>query len=54
MDRKSILILVGSFVLLLLWYPLMERIYPPTPVPRTTNVVAGASNQLSPANTIST
>ena len=54
MDRKSILILVGSFVLLMLWYPLMERIYPPKPIPRTTNSVASASNQLSPATTIST
>ena len=53
MDRKSILILVGSFVLLMLWYPLMEKIYPPKPLPRTTNSVAAASNQLSPATTVS-
>ncbi|HRT10731.1 MAG TPA: membrane protein insertase YidC, partial [Candidatus Paceibacterota bacterium] len=38
MDRKSILILVVCFVLLMLWYPLVNKIFPPVPLP------AGATN----------
>ena len=33
MDRKSILILVVCFVVLMLWYPLVHKLYPPTPLP---------------------
>lgn len=35
MDRKSLIILVLSFVLLMLWYPLTNRLFPPTPLPQT-------------------
>jgi YidC/Oxa1 family membrane protein insertase len=45
MDRKSILILVICFVLLLLWGPLMNRIFPPTPLPGGTNDLAELTNQ---------
>jgi len=38
MDRKSILILVVCFVALMLWYPLINKLYPPKPLP------AGATN----------
>jgi YidC/Oxa1 family membrane protein insertase len=37
MDRKSLIILVASFVLLMLWYPLTNRLFPPVPVPRSMN-----------------
>jgi YidC/Oxa1 family membrane protein insertase len=45
MDRKSILILVGCFVLLMLWGPLVNLIYPPPvrPAKASTNLVAGAT-----------
>ena len=33
MDRKSILILVVCFVALMLWYPLINKIWPPKPLP---------------------
>jgi hypothetical protein len=29
MDRRSIIVLVISFVILMVWYPVMNRIYPP-------------------------
>lgn len=33
MDRKSIIILVVCFLLLLLWGPLVQKMYPPKPLP---------------------
>jgi YidC/Oxa1 family membrane protein insertase len=33
MDRKSLIILVVSFVLLTLWYPITNRLFPPIPKP---------------------
>jgi YidC/Oxa1 family membrane protein insertase len=47
MDRKSILILIISFVLLVLWYPLTNRIWPPKPAPLRTNQLAAATNQFA-------
>src|SRR5438552_16028319 len=55
MDRKSILILVVCFALLMLWYPLVNKLYPRKPLPVTgtnaapaalsaTNAPTGASN----------
>ena len=43
MDRKSILILVVSFALILLWPKLMHQLYPPPPA--STNSVAMPTNQ---------
>ncbi len=43
MDRKSIFILIACFVLLMLWMPLVNVIYPPVRAPRPTNAVAGAT-----------
>jgi len=34
MDRKSIIALVVCFLVLMLWYPLVNKIYPPKPLPR--------------------
>ena len=34
MDRKSIIILVVCFVVLMLWYPLVQKLYPPKPLPQ--------------------
>ncbi|MHB8519583.1 MAG: membrane protein insertase YidC [Limisphaerales bacterium] len=42
MDRKSIVILILSFVVLMAWFPLMNKLYPPKPVPLT-NDLSGAS-----------
>ena len=33
MDRNSILVLVVCFILLMLWYPLVNKLYPPKPLP---------------------
>jgi YidC/Oxa1 family membrane protein insertase len=52
MDRKSIIILVVSFILLMLWYPLVvNKLYPPQPVSRgATNGPAGPlTNQAATA-----
>lgn len=55
MDRKSIIILVVCFGLLMAWYPLVNRIYPPKPLPPgATNAVAATAsgtNGLSTAGT---
>ncbi len=45
MDRKSVLVLVVSFALILLWPKLMHQLYPPPP--KSTNIVATATNQIS-------
>lgn len=45
MDRKSVVILVISFGLILLWPKLMNRLYPPPP--KSTNSVMVATNQLT-------
>jgi YidC/Oxa1 family membrane protein insertase len=47
MDRKTLIILVASFVLLMLWYPLTNRLFPPVPAPRSTNRL-GTNLTLSP------
>ncbi len=45
MDRKSIIILVVSAVLLALWYPITNKIFPPKPaLPPRTNVVSSTTN----------
>src|SRR5512141_2873485 len=46
MDRKSIIIIVVSFILLMAWYPLfVNKLYPPKPVaPGTTNLTTTVSN----------
>lgn len=51
MDRRSLLLLIGTCLVLVFWYPLMERIYPPKPVvPGSTNAVAqGAGTPAGPA-----
>src|SRR3954468_4772421 len=45
MDRKAIIVLAISFLLLILWYPMVNRLYPPKVVPRNTNVVAAITNR---------
>lgn len=46
MDRKSLIIFALCFLLLLLWTPLVNRIYPPVPLPATNQVtgVQGVTN----------
>lgn len=48
MDRKSILVLGASFALLFLWMSvLVPKIWPPTPAPPRTNIVATVTNTLA-------
>lgn len=49
MDLRSTIILILACVLLLLWYPLMNRIYPRTPVSPTNIVATALTNGPSPA-----
>lgn len=52
MDRKSIIVLVVSFLLLILWYPLVvNRLYPPQPLASGTNTVTGATAGTNEAGT---
>src|SRR5882762_2649159 len=44
MDRKAIIVLLVSFLLLILWYPLVNRLYPPKPLPPRTNTLASITN----------
>jgi len=50
MDRKAILILVVSFALMIGWSWLVNRIYPPQPIPLETNRLTSATSQTA-ANT---
>ena len=50
MDRKSILILAASFALLMAWYPMVNRWYPPAPLPKSTNLVQQATNGIRPSS----
>jgi YidC/Oxa1 family membrane protein insertase len=54
MDRKSIIVLVISFALLMAWYPLVRHFYPPPPpgtqtTQTSTNAAAAATNAATPA-----
>ena len=44
MEKKSIIIVVISFILLVLWFPLTNYLWPPTPGPRTTNQLSFQTN----------
>src|SRR6185295_12495261 len=44
MDRKSILILVVCVLLFFSWSHLINRLYPPQPVPEGTNTIASPSS----------
>ena len=43
MDRKAFLVLLASFILLMLWYPLVNKWFPPTPLKRSTNQVSNSA-----------
>jgi YidC/Oxa1 family membrane protein insertase len=48
MDRKSIIALIVCFLLMMLWYPLINKLYPPKPLPPgATNILTSATNQLA-------
>src|SRR5215472_6874259 len=57
MDRKSIIVLVVCFVVLMLWYPLVQKLYPPKPLPHlATNAplaTLAATNQVPSTSTVS-
>ncbi|HKQ38908.1 MAG TPA: membrane protein insertase YidC, partial [Verrucomicrobiae bacterium] len=44
MDKKSIIIVAISFLLLVLWFPLTNRLWPPTPAPHKTNQIVFQTN----------
>jgi len=44
MDRKSIVILVVTILLFLVWTPLVNRIFPPIPIPQQTNAPTMGTN----------
>ena len=44
MDRKSITILIVSFALLVLWFPLVNKVYPPKALPKTNVQVAATAS----------
>ncbi|MBI2949557.1 MAG: membrane protein insertase YidC [Verrucomicrobia bacterium] len=46
MDRKSFLILLVSFGLLMAWYPLVNKLFPPLPAPEGTNAVTQAPRDI--------
>lgn len=45
MDRKSIIVIAICFLVMLVWFPLVNKLYPPKPLP------PGATNQVSTATT---
>ncbi|MBI4661376.1 MAG: membrane protein insertase YidC [Verrucomicrobia bacterium] len=45
MDRRSVIVLLLSFLLLMVWYPLTTRLFPPVPLPGGTNTLATATNE---------
>ena len=47
MDRKSYIVLLASFALLMLWYPMVNKWFPPTPIELQTNRVSNASGEVS-------
>ena len=54
MDRKSIIALVVCFLVLMLWYPLVNKIYPPKPLPPgATNAPAAALSLTNRTATLS-
>ena len=44
MDRKSIFILIACFGLLLLWGPLVNKVFPPTKIPTRTDTSSSVTN----------
>jgi YidC/Oxa1 family membrane protein insertase len=50
MDRKSIIALVVCFIVLMCWYPLVNKIYPPKPLPPgVTNAYSTTLSSSNPA-----
>jgi YidC/Oxa1 family membrane protein insertase len=52
MDRKSLIILFVSFVVLLAWFPVTNRIFPPKPAAIRTNMVAHTTNEVGSTNRV--
>src|SRR5213594_4268379 len=47
MDRKSIIVLVVSLILMFSWYWMVNRLYPPPPPSQRTNSAAGATSPIA-------
>lgn len=52
MDKKTIIVIIITTLLIIFWFPLVNKIWPPRPVPVSTNAVATLTNQAS--NLVST
>lgn len=50
MDKKSLIILLVSFVVLMAWYPLTSKLYPPRTLPPRTNLVSSATSTNAATN----
>jgi len=48
MDRKSIIVLLVSVLLMFAWYGMVNRLYPPRPVAPRTNPFPGPTNSVAP------
>ena len=48
MDRKAIIILAICFLALMVWFPLVNKLYPPKPLPESaTNILRSAQATIS-------
>src|SRR2546430_15549874 len=47
MDRKSIIVLLVSVLLMFAWYGMVNRLYPPRPIAPRTNPVPGPTNSIA-------
>ncbi len=45
MDRKAIIVVAVSVILLVLWFPLVNKLYPPKAIPLITEPQPGSTNQ---------
>ena len=54
MDRKSVIVLFVSFVLMIGWYWMINRLYPPQPARPSTYSLAGPTNPVVPGTNSST
>ncbi|MCX7872468.1 MAG: membrane protein insertase YidC [Verrucomicrobiae bacterium] len=54
MDKKSIIVVVICLLLIVFWFPLVNKIWPPKPIERSTNVVSTTAPQITNGTTTST
>ncbi len=47
MDKKSIIVIAIITLLIIGWFPLVNKLWPPKPIPAQTNTVVSATNKLT-------